>query len=450
MRRLYFFILVVVAFKQASAGDPIADGSPTKEQIASWRAEGLPAVDRLIAERAKLIAAAQAVPGKETYTLADEFVVQSDAERAAWKRVQAIGETIDAVAGAKYAHVSGLYWYTDESEALQVAKEQGKAVLALRLLGNLDEELSCANSRYFRILLYPDESIRQLLHDEFVLTWKSVRPVPKITIDLGDGRKVERTITGNSVHYIVLPDGQVVDVLPGLYGPKPFHERLTKGLAAARRAMQSSDASIVLAEYRRTQLKEIEQAWANDIAKYRDLLQKTDEPNSLQKVGVPPTTLPDFWQSIGNLHADYAELGATSKELVKHEALVGLYTEGYGDAAEKRIATEHGDRVIPVLSWVKGGDEAILAMLLSCISPALKADTAYNEYCGRFVALQWLDDNPKEPIEELNRHVYTRIFGYNPDDPWAGLARLDSLTALPKDRGLMEARRSDLQAEVVK
>jgi hypothetical protein len=80
----------------------------------------------------------------------------------------------------------------------------------------------------------------------------------------------------------------------------------------------------------------------------------------------------------------------------------------------------------------------------------LKADTAYNEYCGRFVALQWLDDNPKEPIEELNRHVYTRIFGYNPDDPWAGLARLDSLTALPKDRGLMEARRSDLQAEVVK
>lgn len=450
MRRLCCFILVVVAFEQTSAGDPIADGSPTEKQIASWRAEGPPAVDRLMAERARLIAAAEAVPRKETYTLADDFVEQSDAERAAWKRVQAIGETIDAVAAAKYAHVSGLYWYTDESKAMQVAKEQGKAVLALRLLGNLDEELSCANSRYFRILLYPDESIRKLLHDEFVLTWKSVRPVPKITIDLGDGRKVERTITGNSVHYIVLPDGQVVDVLPGLYGPKPFNERLAKGLAAARRAMQSPDASVVLAEYRRTQLKELEQSWAKDVATYQDLLQKAGEPSPSQEVGVPPSQLPDFWQSIGGFHPDYAKLGTASKELVKHEALVGLYSQVYGYAADKQIARMHGDRVVPVLSWVKGGDEAILGMLLACVSPAMEADTAYNEYCGRYVALQFLDDRPKEPIEELNQHVYMRIFGYNPDDPWAGLSRLDSLTALPKDRGLIEARRSDPQAEAVK
>jgi hypothetical protein len=50
--------------------------------------------------------------------------------------------------------------------------------------------------------------------------------VPKVTIDFGDGRKLERTVTGNSAHYILTPDGEVVDCLPGLYGPQAFLNKL--------------------------------------------------------------------------------------------------------------------------------------------------------------------------------------------------------------------------------
>lgn len=424
------------------AATPDGQGDPSPEQIQARRAAGPAEVDRLMAERDRLIAAAEQVPGKERYSLADRFVVQNDAERAAWKRVQAISETIDAVAGAKYSHVSGLYWYTDEEQARRVAQEQGKPILALRLLGSLDEELSCANSRYFRILLYPDESIRRLLHDKFVLTWTSVRSVPTITIDLGNGRSVKRTITGNSVHYVMLPDGQVVDCFPGLYGPKPFVERLEGAHAAAHQAINSCDSAAVLADYRQFQLEKIEQDWWNDVEKYEALCREPRKPASRDYVGSPPAPLPDFWRTIGDLHPEYAELSKVSEDLVKHEAVVGLYNEIYGSWTEERIATKYGDRIVPVMAWVKGGDEATMGMLLRCVTPALKSDTVYNEYFGRHWALRILVDAPNLAVNKLNVHVYTSIFGYSPDDPWAGLTRLESLTGLPKDRGLIDDRRT--------
>jgi hypothetical protein len=313
--------------------------------------------------------------------------------------------------------------------------------LALRLLGNLDEELSCANSRYFRILLYPDESIRRLLHDRFVLTWTSVRAVPTITIDLGEGRKVVRTITGNSVHYVMLPDGQVVDCFPGLYGPKPFFERLQGAHATAHQAINSCDSAAVLADYRQLQLENLEQDWWNDVEKYEAACREERRSPPSLDVGLPPLPPPDFWRTIGDLHPEYAELGKTSKKLVKHEAVVGLYDELYGRQPDERIATEYGDRIIPVMAWVEGGDEAIMGMLLRCVTPALESDTVYNEYCGRYSALRILVHDPGEPVDELNRWIYANIFGYYPDDPWAGLARLESLTGLPKDRGLIDERR---------
>jgi hypothetical protein len=91
------------------------------------------------------------------------------------------------------------------------------------------------------------------------------------------------------------------------------------------------------------------------------------------------------------------------------------------------------------MSWVKGGDEAILGMLLNCVTPNLQTDTLFNEYSGRNWTLQRLDEIPDESLEEMNRRLYHAVFGYNPDDPWAGLSHLESLTALPKDRGLIDA-----------
>ena len=161
------------------------------DSIDALRAEGQSAVDRLIA--------AHAPAG-----VLDRVCRQRD---CAW---------------------SGLYWYTDLESAKAEARRTHRPILALRLLGNLDEELSCANSRYFRTILYSDRRISAYMKANFVLEWESVRHVPVVTIDFGDGRVMRRTITGNSIHYLLDENGTPIDALPGLYAPAAFLAQLER------------------------------------------------------------------------------------------------------------------------------------------------------------------------------------------------------------------------------
>ncbi|HUK81657.1 MAG TPA: hypothetical protein VLZ12_03400 [Verrucomicrobiae bacterium] len=165
---------------------------------------------------------------------------------------------LDEVAAQKDSYASRLYWYTDFEKARAAAKASGKPILSLRLLGNLDEEFSCANSRFFRTELYANREVADTLRDHFILHWKSVRPVPKITIDFGDGRVMQRTITGNSIHYVLDSEGRVIDALPGLYGPKAF----LKVLAAAEQQAKRHDG---LRQFHAAQLQKVFTLEADDV-----------------------------------------------------------------------------------------------------------------------------------------------------------------------------------------
>ena len=104
----------------------------------------------------------------------DRFTKTGEADDN-WKRV---ANALDTVAMQKDAYTSHLYWYTDLDEAKKVAKSQNKPILTLRLLGNLNEEFSCANSRLFRAILYSNADISKYLRDNYILHWRSVRPAP--------------------------------------------------------------------------------------------------------------------------------------------------------------------------------------------------------------------------------------------------------------------------------
>lgn len=178
-----------------------------------------------------------------------------------WPRVCA---AIDAVAAQKDAWASGLYWYTDLEAAKKAAAESGKPILSLRLLGTLDTEFSCANSRFFRTVLYANAEVSKALSSRFVLHWKSVRPVPKVTIDFGDGRVVERTITGNSIHYVLDADGRVIDGIPGLYGPKAFLRLIQEAAAHAGDARSPKDFA-TLQMWHGVKGVEIANQWQQDL-----------------------------------------------------------------------------------------------------------------------------------------------------------------------------------------
>ena len=129
---------------------------------------------------------------------------------------------LDLVCAQVDCESSHLYWYTDLDAARAAAAASGRPILVLRLLGRLDEQLSCANSRFFRLVLYSDPAIAGWMRDHLVLYWSSERPVPKVTVDYGDGRRLVGTLTGNSIHYVLDSHGRLVDGLPGLNAPHRF------------------------------------------------------------------------------------------------------------------------------------------------------------------------------------------------------------------------------------
>ena len=83
-----------------------------------------------------------------------------------WQRLRA---ALDAVGGQRDCYASRLFWHTNFAEAKAEAQRTGKPILSLRLLGNLNEELSCANSRFFRTTLYANKDVSDYLRDHFVL-----------------------------------------------------------------------------------------------------------------------------------------------------------------------------------------------------------------------------------------------------------------------------------------
>jgi hypothetical protein len=139
---------------------------------------------------------------------------------------------LDRVCAQHAAHTTLLYWFTELDAARAEARRTGRPILSLHLLGRLDQARSCANSRFFRALLYPAPAINALLRERFILHWHSVRPVPTVTIDFGDGRTLVRTLTGNSLHLVLDPSGHPIDALPGLFAPSVFHALLQRSLAA--------------------------------------------------------------------------------------------------------------------------------------------------------------------------------------------------------------------------
>lgn len=75
-------------------------------------------------------------------------------------------------------------------------------------------------------MLFSNKEIANYVNQNFVSSWQSVRDVPTISFDFGQGKTLKRTLNGNIATYVCTADGKVLDVLPGLYEPEAFKDRL--------------------------------------------------------------------------------------------------------------------------------------------------------------------------------------------------------------------------------
>lgn len=349
-----------------------------------------------------------------------------------------------------------LFWHTDFDSALAAARSEGKPILSLRLLGRLDEEYSCANSRFFRTALYANAEVSKVLRERFVLHWKTVRPVPLVTIDFGDGRRIRRTLTGNSIHYILDAKGRPVDALPGLYGPRAFLVALEKAGQLALQTVSNSDRKweAALRNYHRAQLSSLLLAWQADVRRLGvpqnvfpiSAVGAAIEPSrrvfaanviaptkfAVEKpllLGIVPDvkilelqTDESLWARIADLHADDARLDAGSLKLLYHKL-------------------QPAEPASPA-GVVLRATELTAERTVRDFERSMALDTVRNQYLLHRQIHEWLSKGEGgKDVEALNERVYEELFLTSSSDPWLGLAPEGTYTALD-DNGLAVGRGS--------
>ncbi len=362
-------------------------------------------------------------------------------------------QALDSLCKQRDCHASRLFWHTDLETAKAKAAKSGKPILSLRMLGNLDQELSCANSRFFRVALYPNIEVSNYLRDHYVLHWESVRPVPKVTIDYGDGRKLQRTLTGNSIHYILNANGQPLDALPGLYGPQAFlshlkqAEALNHSMSKLKPAEPSRELRLpmltkedALKNYHQSRLTATQNQWRSDLEKVgidklpalaplplsrpsaidagRLAMTKAvvETPLLSPTLGLAATadrnrtqleeaTNIAAWRKIADLHQNLAQLDHNSKTLMLSK-----------NSAQWPQATPQFEATV------------------ENFETAMALDTVRNEYLLHAQIHQWfLEEAETQNVEALNKKVYADLFLTPDSDPWLGLRSENTYSAIESD-----------------
>lgn len=347
--------------------------------------------------------------------------------------------TLDAICQQKDCHASKLYWYTDIEQAKVAAKTSGKPILSLRLLGRLDEDLSCANSRFFRVALYPNAEISKYLRQNYILHWQTVRSAPKVTVDFGDGRKLERTITGNSIHYILDSAGRPVDAIPGLYGPQAFLKQLVEGkkLINSYNGRPSAAKESFLRQYHAQRLVSVEQQWNKDLT-------KLGIANPPRLVETPATS--------NSPSAPVAGTIAVTKMAVEAPMLRGMspstsnpapLREITDQATWQRIAQlyindakldKNSIALINSKRFPQKSNSNDLQGVVSNFETAMALDTVRNEYMLHRQIHQWFTQpNITSNVNTLNQRVYAQLFLTPSSDPWLGLMNSETYSAIEND-----------------
>jgi hypothetical protein len=381
----------------------------------------------------------------------DELLVRYD--RASPAEQAALADDVDAVAGQRYATVSRLYWFTELDRAEAAAHALHRPILALRMLGDLRADLSCANSRLFRATLYANAEVAAFLREHFVLYWSSERAVPVVTIDYGDGRKLVRTTTGNSAHYVLDERGHVLDVLPGLYAPAAFRAELANSLALAGEVRGLPDAERVRATvaHHAAQIAATERDWlgAGDAfvdlgaspvvadARARALLaaQRATVTKAIVEV-------PDLVQIGVMAPADVPRDDATWAAI--GQRIWGTAPTPTGGPAPRPAPAVLDARSLALVARLHNAGPAEqratpseLAAVIARLEQHILADTALDQFVLRQQIRKHIVAAAETELTALNAWVYSEVFVTPRTDPWLGLLPRTEFTGVPGDGVVM-------------
>jgi hypothetical protein len=367
-------------------------------------------------------------------------------------------QEIDRVAGQRDAHTSRLFWHTDLEAAKAEAQSTGKPILSLRLLGRLDEELSCANSRLFRLVLYANPQISQFLRDTYVLHWSTERPVPQLTVDFGDGRVVRRTVTGNSVHYVLDAHGRIVDALPGLYGPAAFEKGLRESLALATKVADLSDdeSAKAVAKHHTRAIWTSTASWRWHLKRvygetYGDYVMQAHLPKPLKFSWPDP-----LWNSlpakvVNMLTMSKADMEGPDVTLMQPDFQVsgnwGDWTKIASGTKREQVHPQSRALIIEKAprDWSTRAaqplDAAQLEKRFKIFERRMTEEELRNEYVFHSAVHSHLSKAARVTFASTNDFIYSSVFMTPQSDAWLGLMPTEAITGLPDDGIVATAKR---------
>ncbi len=346
-----------------------------------------------------------------------------------WEKIE---KALDGVTMQKDSYASWkIFWHTDLEEAKEFSRKTGRPILSLRLLGNLNEDLSCANSRLFRALLYPDSYNQTLLHDEYILHWQTVRPAPKVTVDFGDGRKIVRTLTGNSIHYVMDSDGAVIEALPGLYTSDEFRTFLNQAKDVFETG-QRIDIKKRSDYYRQYQ----ESRFNNLVASRERYLRIANiaSDKSVKPQAIAPTARNAAPRAVTKMvvTAENLLINEITDNFAKFEREINL--DGWRKLADLRV--KHSDVSSNSRKFIwrqlanSGADMTDHFERIRKLENFIALDTVRNEFLYRPAIYQLLAKNGDLTVGQINEMIYTQVFLTPGADPWLGLNAPDIYTGL--------------------
>jgi len=233
-------------------------------------------------------------------------------------------------------------------------------------------------------------AVAELISSRFEPAWQSVRDVPQVTIDFGEGHVVRRTLHGNIATYVCAPDGATIDVIPGLYDAATYKARLDEALALVETHEQwpaEQRAEMLRTYHARAELRR--QTASLGIAS----VSKSGIERPTERVIVPRAAEP-----------------VPAVELTDSKKFIELPTERTLRPSQTKDRVE-----APVVRIAVAADGTRVNLDL------LARDTEHNEAVRRPLISAMLAEEGRHTPESLTRRIYRDVLDADLDDPYLGL-----------------------------
>ncbi len=235
-------------------------------------------------------------------------------------------------------------------------------------------------------MLFSNGKISRTINRYFEPAWQSVRPVPTVTIDFGNGHVIKRTLQGNVATYVCTSEGEVLDILPGIYEGKTYLNRILQLSYLAQMAKLARENKVLeIQKYHQELQKSLEDGGS------KLELVKTSQGTSIRgiEIGVKITLRPKL------------RMRARGGSGRRHPRIFEDLFQSSGRPLDFNSPEE-------LENW-----------------EALTEDTVINENIRRLKIHRYLAQKKKLlKVKDLTKWLYREVLNADLDDPYLGLTNL--------------------------